>query len=88
MANLRTCSRCKSTIDESYFSINRKKEYYKTCDTCRNRNKKKILETNIPVITDGYDNQSGIYDNILVGENRDFGGKDLYIDLIPSSSWY
>jgi len=40
MANLRTCSRCKSTIDESYFSINRKKELYKTCDTCRNRNKK------------------------------------------------
>ena len=40
MANLRTCSRCKCTIDESYFSINRKKEYYKTCDNCRNRNKK------------------------------------------------
>ena len=39
MANLRTCSRCKSTIDELYFSVNRKKEYYKTCNTCRTKYK-------------------------------------------------
>ena len=29
MANLRTCSRCKCTIDETYFSINRKKNIIK-----------------------------------------------------------
>jgi hypothetical protein len=44
MANLRQCSRCKSTIDISYFSINRKKEYYKTCDRCRSkRNKTSVI---------------------------------------------
>ena len=40
MANLRKCTRCKSTIDISYFGINRKKEPYKTCDNCRNKSKK------------------------------------------------
>ena len=32
---LRTCSRCHSTIYISYFQLNRKKEYYKTCNSCR-----------------------------------------------------
>lgn len=40
MSNLKTCSRCKSTIHESYFSMNRKKELYKTCDKCRNHKNK------------------------------------------------
>jgi len=35
MANLQTCSRCKSTIDISYFGLNRKKQPYKTCVSCR-----------------------------------------------------
>jgi len=39
MANLRKCSRCKSEIDISYFGMNRKKEPYKTCDTCRSKRK-------------------------------------------------
>ena len=39
MANLRKCSRCKSEIDISYFGMNRKKEPYKTCDSCRNKKK-------------------------------------------------
>ena len=34
---LRTCSRCDSTVLETYFSKNRKGELYKLCDTCRNR---------------------------------------------------
>ena len=38
-----TCSRCKSTIDISYFGINRQNEPHKTCDNCRNRNKKKTI---------------------------------------------
>ena len=45
MANLRKCTRCKSTIDISYFGMNRKKEPYKTCDNCRNKNKKIIKQT-------------------------------------------
>ena len=39
MANLQKCSRCKSTIDISFFGMNRKKEPYKTCDNCRSKNK-------------------------------------------------
>ena len=35
MAELRKCSRCTSTIELKYFSINRKGEYYKCCDNCR-----------------------------------------------------
>ena len=34
---LRTCSRCHSTILESYFGINKKGELYKVCDNCRNK---------------------------------------------------
>ena len=37
MTELMRCSRCKCTILLEYFSINRKGEYYKTCDKCRNR---------------------------------------------------
>lgn len=36
------CSRCKSTILLSYFSKNRKGEYYKTCDACREKKRKKF----------------------------------------------
>jgi DNA polymerase III epsilon subunit-like protein len=44
MANVKQCSRCKSNIDISYFSINRKKEYYKTCNRCRSkRNKTNVI---------------------------------------------
>ena len=39
MANLQKCSRCKSTIDVSYFSLNRKNEYFKTCNTCRTKSR-------------------------------------------------
>ena len=44
MANLRTYSRCKSTIDESYSSVNRKNDFYRTCNTCRTRYKQ-ILDS-------------------------------------------
>ena len=44
MANLQQCSRCKSTIDISFFGLNRKKEPYKTCDNCRNKNKNRVNE--------------------------------------------
>lgn len=44
------CSMCKSTkILETYFSINVKGAYYKTCDSCRKNNKiatKKYVEAN------------------------------------------
>ena len=53
MANLRKCSRCKSEVDISYFGMNRKKEPYKTCDNCRNKNKtiSKPTHTDTNVIT-------------------------------------
>ena len=35
MANLQKCSRCKSTIDISFFGLNRKNEPNKTCVNCR-----------------------------------------------------
>ena len=44
MANLRKCSRCKSEIDISYFGMSRKKEPYKTCDNCRNKNKTEVKQ--------------------------------------------
>ena len=37
--SLRKCSRCKSTKLHTYFSKNRKGDYFKCCDNCR-RNKK------------------------------------------------
>ena len=45
MAELRQCSRCKSTIEIKYFSINRKGEHYKCCDRCR-ENKQKYISNN------------------------------------------
>ena len=36
MAELKKCSRCHSNIELKYYSINRKGEYYKCCDNCRN----------------------------------------------------
>ena len=36
MANLQKCTRCKSTIDISYFGMNGKTEPYKTWHNCRN----------------------------------------------------
>ena len=40
MANLQTCSRCKSETDVSFFGLNRKKQPYKTCDNCRSNSMK------------------------------------------------
>ena len=37
MAELRKCSRCTSTIEIKYFSVNRKGEYYKCCDNWRKK---------------------------------------------------
>jgi ribosomal protein L20A (L18A) len=37
MAELRKCSRCTSTIELKYFTINRKGEHYKCCDNCRKK---------------------------------------------------
>jgi len=42
MANLQVCSRCKSNIDISYFGTSRKKEPYKTCESCRNKIKQAV----------------------------------------------
>ena len=39
MAELRKCSRCKSEIALTYFAINRKCEYNKTCETCLNKSR-------------------------------------------------
>ena len=44
---LKTCSRCHSTVLEKYFLTNRKGELYKTCDNCRKkRNTDKAKEAN------------------------------------------
>ena len=37
MANLQKCSKCKSEQELKYFSINKKGQPYKTCDTCRSK---------------------------------------------------
>jgi len=37
MAELRKCSRCKSLITLEHYSLNRKGEYFKCCDNCRNK---------------------------------------------------
>jgi len=47
MTELRKCSRCRSKILlESYFGKNRKGEYYKTCNGCREKNKEKRKDYN------------------------------------------
>lgn len=38
MTDKKKCSRCKLEIDVSFFGVNKKKEQYKTCDNCRNKN--------------------------------------------------
>ena len=59
MANLQKCSRCKSTIDISFFGLNRKKEPYKTCEKCRSKKKKPqpIKRTDIDFV-DGLDSEN------------------------------
>jgi len=37
MAELRKCARCRSEIELRYFTLNRKGEYNKTCETCLNK---------------------------------------------------
>ena len=66
MANLQKCSRCKSTIDISFFGMNRKKEPYKTCDNSRSKNK-----TTKPVSSD--DNVS-----TTTSEHSDKPGDETY----------
>ena len=39
MATLQKCSKCKSEQELKYFSINKKGQPYKTCDSCRNKRK-------------------------------------------------
>ena len=89
MANLRQCSRCKSTIDISFFGMNRKKEPYKTCDSCRNKNKRaeplKRSDTDFvddTLLTTAESSSPPEASDNLVGEDRQFGGKLLYKDLI------
>ena len=51
MPNLQKCSRCRSTIDISYFGLNRKNEPFKTCVNCRSTaNKKSITCVNTDAI--------------------------------------
>ena len=57
MANLKQCSRCKSTVDISYFGMNRKKEPYKTCDNCRSKQKKTSKSTHTETNTITIDNE-------------------------------
>ena len=40
MAELRKCARCRSEIELKYFTINRKGEYYKTCENCLSKKRK------------------------------------------------
>ena len=42
MGDLRKCSRCHSTKLDKYFSYNVKGELFKTCDNCRNVERKEI----------------------------------------------
>ena len=37
MTELKKCSRCRSVIELQYFGIDRKGEYFKCCDKCRNK---------------------------------------------------
>ena len=41
---LRKCSRCKSTLLPEYFSKNRKGEYFKCCNVCKNNKKVKTVK--------------------------------------------
>ena len=42
MTELRKCSRCRSEIELKYFSINRKGEHHKTCETCLSKNRNHV----------------------------------------------
>ena len=59
MANLQRCSKCKSEQELKYFSINKKGQYYKTCDMCRDKrlaNKVNLKRTDTDFVD--YDNVS------------------------------
>ena len=45
MVDLQRCSKCKSEQEIKYFSINKKGQYYKTCDHCRLKRQKSQPET-------------------------------------------
>lgn len=70
MANLQKCSRCKSTIDISFFGLNRKKEPYKTCDNCRSKKKtpQPIKRTDVDFVDDKV--KETIEDEELVNDNK------------------
>ena len=37
--DLKTCSRCQSTVTLEHYEKNRKGEWFKTCNSCRSRNR-------------------------------------------------
>ena len=67
MANLKTCSRCKSEIDISYFGINRKKEPYKTCVNCRSKPKKTSGANTVPTALEDIELKVNIIGNANEG---------------------
>jgi hypothetical protein len=40
LVNLRVCSRCHSTVLTEYFEKNRKGQWFRTCNSCRDKKKK------------------------------------------------
>ena len=72
MANLKTCSRCKSEIDISYFGINRKKEPYKTCVNCRSKPKNKSITcvNTVPTALEDIELKVNIIGKVIMERNE------------------
>ena len=70
MANLKTCSRCKSEIDISYVGINRKKVPCKTCVNCRSKPKKKSGANTVPTSLEDIELKVNIIGNVIMERNE------------------
>ena len=59
--SLRTCSRCKCTLLEKYFSVNRKGVLFKLCNNCRSKGQRNSTLEKNTTATDIVENLLRIY---------------------------
>ena len=78
---LKTCSRCHSTILLKYFSENRHGALYKLCNNCRNGKKKKVISNEDRII-------ASARHQFIQGILEKWEGKVKYIGPLPDNSYF
>lgn len=85
MAELRKCSKCKSSVLLlGYFSKNRKGEYYKTCDTCRENRKaidQRYREKNKETIKENHKKHRDTNKEKMIERWKEYRERDGYKEM-------